>query len=169
MIDYNDYDIDDKELIQAFLDYYKLSFNENEYTILGHTIEIYFQDVTEPHASPGIYDVVRNEWIKDPDCVEIEFTEEHKEKAREFLDRINEYRAEWDNEEIADPEKFYEELQNFLEEIKEYRASGVGKSEEEGMYTFENMVFKWLRRNGTLRILTDLKHDVMQFIYDVER
>jgi len=169
MIDYNDYEVKDKELIEAFLSYFKISFNDKNYTILGHDLEIYFQDINEPHASPGTYDVIEDKWIKDPDCVEIEFTDDHKEKAREYLDQITEFRSRWDNGEVEDKENFIMEIKKYLEDIMEYRSKGVGSSEESGMYSFENMVFKWLRRNGTLRQIVDLKHDVMDSIYDVER
>ena len=41
LIDFKKYD---EEFLEPFLDYYRKNFNENEFTILDHSLEIFFQD-----------------------------------------------------------------------------------------------------------------------------
>jgi hypothetical protein len=164
LIDFEKYD---EEFLAPFLHFYAKSFNENEFTILDHSLEIYFQDKDEPHQSPGIYDIDNNEWKQVPDCVEIEITNEHRERSRTFLDEINDFREDWDSGLINNNEQFLEDLKEYWKTIKDYRAKGLAS--EEGMYSFENIVFKMLRRNNALKTFIDLMRDVKDNIYDVYR
>lgn len=165
LIDFGKYD--DPELLAQFFRYFARAFNKKDFTLLDHDIEIYFQDTSEPHYSPGIYDIKNNEWIQPPDCVVITITDEHRQKALDFLERINEFKEVWDSGIIDDSEEFQEELREFFQGIKDYRRKGLNS--EEGMYSFENIVFKLLRRNGALQTLVDLMREVKNAIYEVYR
>lgn len=158
---------EERELLKEFLGVYAKNFNNNEFKILDHDLEIYFQDANEPHYSPGIYNIETNEWEEGPDCVEIKYTPEEKDKADEFLNRIKELKNRFDDREINSYEDFLTELNDMMDEIKDYRKKGM--SSEDTLYSTENIVFKMLRRNGALEILSNLIHDTKQEIYSVVR
>ena len=164
LVDFQSYD--DPELLHQFLLFFAKAFNENKFTLKDHFIEIYFQDTEENHRSPGMYDIEADEWIKSPDCIIVPITKEHREKAAKFFGEINNYVEMWNSELADDPEKFLGILRNYLAKIKKYREEGLNG--EDGMYSFENMVFKLLRRNGALKTLVTLMRNVKRKLFDVD-
>lgn len=157
----------DPPLMRAFLSYFAKNFNENKFTMNAHSVELYFQDSGEVHRSPGVYDVEDDSWIREPDCVRVEVTEGHREKAREMFSRINGYVEQWNSGLVGDPETFLGILRGHMRSIKAYREAGL--KGPDGMYSFENVVFKLLRRNGALRTLVTLMRNVKRRMFDVEQ
>ena len=51
---------------EYFLNKKSLWNNEHEITIKGKDVELYVQDVREPHKSTGIYSIMQNKWIVKP-------------------------------------------------------------------------------------------------------
>ena len=167
LIDYNEYSEDAANFVRLFLEFFKRDFNNREYDILNHPLEIYFQDVDEIHHAPGIYDIQNNEWIKTPECETIEYSNAEKQKAKEIYDEILELKSKWDSQLVEDKEEFLNELTNFLLDLKKYRQTGLDSNDE--LNSTENLVFKLLRKNGALRTLVELKHDVLNSIYDIDK
>lgn len=161
LIDFSKFE--EPELTKAFLDLYKQKFNEKEATISGHSLEIYFQDINEEHRSPGFYDVTDNLWIREPDMVKYEVTDEMNEKAEEFFDEIRQLESELPS--VKDYHAFAEKLKSETQKIKDYRTEGL--ESEDGMYSFQNIVFKQLRRNGALELLTKIKEETNKNLYEL--
>ena len=66
VVDYSKFD-EDKKFIRDYLRTKATSWNDrHKITIHGHEVEIYFQDIKEPHHSTGIYDVADNRWLVEP-------------------------------------------------------------------------------------------------------
>jgi len=152
IIDFSKYENKDElELTKQLLSYYAKSFNDSKFKLLDHTIEIYFQDETEEHLSPGIYDITKNEWIQEPDCIKVNYTKEQKEKANEYKELVDKLYEEKDS---TDDDKLLTKVKNLFKSIRDSRKKGL--SSKKGMYSDENIVFKMLRRNGTLEELTQL-------------
>lgn len=145
---------DDPILLNEFFKLYAKNFNIKVFKTAGYPIEIYFQDKDERHQAPGIYDIDKDEWIKVPDCVVVDITDKHKDKALEFLARINDFKEKWDSDLVEDVDKFLEEVGELFQEIRDYRKKGLAS--KEGMYSFENTVFKLLRKNKALNTIVDL-------------
>ena len=58
---------EDTELVKKMLDLTRMKWNkDHKIMIFGHEVEIYFQDVNEPHESLGTYSILRREWIENP-------------------------------------------------------------------------------------------------------
>ena len=58
---------EDKELVKKALDGKRFIWNLNhDIFIRDHEVEIYFQDVNEPHVASGLYSLYNNEWITEP-------------------------------------------------------------------------------------------------------
>ena len=164
VVDFKAYE--DPELLHQFLNFFAKGFNENKFTLKDHTIEIYFQDADEPHRSPGIYDVEEDRWIKSPDCIVVTITDEHREKAKEMFGEINNYVEIWNSDLADDDATFLEILRNHLKKIKAYREKGLKGDDDQ--YSFENIVFKLLRRNGALKTLVTLMRNVKKRLFDVD-
>lgn len=165
LIDFNDYSDNQKSLVKDYFMLYKEIFNRNEFELLGYKIEIYFQDIIEPHTSPGIYDIEKDIWLKEPDCVNIHLKPEQIEAVSKFSKEINAFVEIFNNREYNNLDSFLNELKDYTKSLKEYRMKG--QASKLGQYSDQNIVFKQLRRSGDLEKLSNLKKQVKQKLYSI--
>ena len=78
------------------------------------------------------------------------------------MDKIDEV---MDNADKEDYDKAVKHLESFKEKIKKYRNAGL---EKEGEFSYENLVFKVLRRNGYLDKLWDFQDKLMDKKLSIE-
>lgn len=153
MLDFND--IPD-EYLEAFKDYFnakKEIWNKtHNIMILGHEVEVYVQDINEPHYSTGVYSVMNDKWFAEPVFrkEDIDY-EDVISKAEGFIEQINKlselvYKKDFQKAQIG--------VDNLKKKLKRYRQSGL---EQQGEFSTENLVFKTLRNNGYLEQLSNLK------------
>lgn len=157
-------DFDKDDYGQSFPDYlsmYCRSFNENKFQIKGRDLELYFQNVNEPHYSPGIYDVMNDHWIRPPNHEKIIISDEERKTAQEYLDKI----LHLDSLNLNPGEKLTES-QRLFNSIKQLRKKSL--LEEHSEAAFGNQVFKLLRRNGGLQKLSDMIKDSKYNLYLVK-
>ncbi len=109
--------------------------NQFKLSYKGYPIEMYVQDVNEPHFSSGIYSLISNKWIDKPIYNKIEIDDQEIElKAKPLMDEID-----------SAKNKSSEDISALKDKIKQYRKTGL---EKEGEYSIENLVFKELRNRG---------------------
>ena len=142
----------------------KTAFNTtHDITVKGYEVELYAEDVTEPHVSTGVYSVLFDEWVEKPVKENIKIDKEAlKKKAQLMMDKIDEV---MDNADKEDYDKAVKHLESFKEKIKKYRNAGL---EKEGEFSYENLVFKVLRRNGYLDKLWDFQDKLMDKKLSIE-
>ena len=152
VIDYNDLPMD-IELVQDFLKSKSSNWNkEHDVKIYGYDVELYVQDIDEPHHSTGVYSILNNEWITKPQKKKISFNDKSvKDKSNILMDRIEDIYDEMGD---VDNEETIKRVDKLTEKIKKMRQSGL---ESGGEFSVENIVFKVLRRNGMLDRLYDIK------------
>lgn len=143
----------DTELVKKMLDLTRMKWNkDHKIMIFGHEVEIYFQDVNEPHESLGTYSILRREWTENP-VVSIKrpsnmsVTVKAVSILRE-IDRIQELFVEKRYKEA------YEYAKTLKKKIKNMRSIGLSG---DGVYSVENLAFKVLRNNDKLSLLSFLK------------
>jgi len=154
LLDYRNID-ENTELVKEFFNAKKADWNKvHQIMIKGHEVEIYVQDVHEPHISTGIYSLLEEQWIVKPslEVPKINY-ETIKIKAKSIMDQIDRV------EELYKKNNF-EAAQNVSDllkgKIKRLRRCGLA---ERGVYSTENIVFKTLRNNGYIKKILDLKTD----------
>ena len=152
VIDYDDLPME-RDLVQDFLKSKSSNWNkEHDVKIYGYDVELYVQDINEPHHSTGVYSILNNEWNIEPEKKKISFSDKSvKDKANRLMDRVEEIYDEMDDVENEETVKRVDKL---TEKIKKMRQSGL---ESGGEFSVENIVFKVLRRNGMLDRLYDIK------------
>jgi predicted nucleotidyltransferase len=137
------------DILKEFFDAKKNVWNEkHDIIIKGYDVEIYVQDVNEPHISSGVYSILHNKWEIEPKK-ETPNIDDRKilEKGEDFAKRIDHL--------IKTPKDVtIDHLENLRKKIKEFRQSGL---ESGGEYSYENLTFKLLRRNGYIQKLLKLK------------
>jgi len=151
-------------LAKQFLAYFARSFNREDFDLLKHPIELYFQDANEEHDAPGVYDIENDSWLKVPEDVKIEITDDVEAAAAQYKEKAEKLTKAY---EVLPKEyvgNFLKELQAYWDSIRAVRKEGLAAS---GRASFGNQLFKRLRRNGTLGILRALMHQVKDDVYEV--
>ncbi len=144
--DFSQFDEDLLELYQELFKVKKTIFNSDyNIKIFGYDVELYVQNASEAHFSTGVYSVLNDEWIEKP-------VREDKKIDTEILKgKINQWMSKIDtvinNASSEDVESAKEYVKNLKDKIKKFRSSGL---KEGGEYSYENLTFKYLRRNGYL-------------------
>lgn len=143
------------DIVKEFFDAKKNVWNEkHNVKIKGFDVELYVQDINEPHVSSGVYSVLNNEWVVEPSMQKESIdTQKILDKGEYFAKQIdkliNDYRQ---NKDISNEEE------TLRDKLKKFRKSGL---EGGGEYSYENLTFKLLRRNGYIEKLMNLRNDVI--------
>ena len=158
MYDFNESG-NEKELYKDLFKLKKTLFNStHDITVKGYEVELYVQDINEPHISTGVYSVLFNEWLVEPTKEEVNINKkiitDKVEQWEDIIDLVIDDVEESDD----DLETSLEKIQKVKDKLKKYRGCGL---EKEGEYSYENLVFKYLRRNGYIQKLFDFQNDVI--------
>jgi hypothetical protein len=153
VVDYKDVPVD-KDLVQDFFKSKSSNWNkEHDVKIYGYDVELYVQDINEPHHSTGVYSILNNEWKIKPEKKKITINDKSvRDKANMLMDRIE---ALYDELIDGDYNVAIKGVDKLTQKIKKMRQSGL---ESGGEFSVENMVFKVLRRNGMMDRLYDIKN-----------
>ena len=140
----------------------KQVFNDkHDIKIFGYDVELYAQDSVEPHFATGVYSVMDNEWVTKPKKLENEIDKSVLEKKiknwTEKIDKVIETDEPEDDKKLIDSIK---------DKLKDYRKSGL---EKEGELSYENLVFKFLRRSGHIQKLFDISNKALDKELSIER
>jgi predicted nucleotidyltransferase len=135
----------------------KTIFNTNhDIKIFGYEVELYVQNATEAHFSSGVYSVLYDEWDVKPE------KEDSNIDTKILKSKINHWKSQIDtvvdNATEKDIDEAREYIKKFKEKLKKYRSSGLKK---EGEYSYENLVFKYLRRSDYLEKLFNLENKLL--------
>lgn len=142
------------KIVKEFFDAKKNVWNEkHDIKIKNFDVELYVQDVDEEHVSSGVYSVLNDEWVVEP-VQKIETIDVNKilNKGEFFAKQIDKLVDDYkNNKDISGEESI------LRDKLKKFRKSGL---ESGGEYSYENLTFKLLRRNGYIEKLLNLKNDM---------
>ena len=152
----------ESELYKELYNLKKQLFNEkHNITIFGYDVELYAQDTEEVHYSSGVYSVMNDEWISKPKKFRNEVDKVVlTTKIKCWTDKID---SAVESESDEDDSKI---LDNLKDKLKKYRQSGL---EKDGELSYENLVFKFLRRSGHIQKLFDTINKSVDKKLSVER
>jgi len=90
IVDFKDID-ENKDLVKEMFDAKRFMWNQiHDIGINGFEVEVYVQDESEPHESTGVYSVLNDEWITEPNRTEANIDWENvTKKALSLMDRID--------------------------------------------------------------------------------
>ena len=161
IVDFQQFE-DESPLYKELYNLKKQVFNDkHDIKIFGYDVELYAQDNEEPHFATGVYSVMDDEWVTRPKKLENEIDKSVLEKKiknwTEKIDKVIETNEYEDDKKIIDSIK---------EKLKDYRKSGL---EKEGELSYENLVFKFLRRSGHIEKLFDISNKALDKELSIER
>lgn len=154
LIDFKETDYN-LEMLKEFFDAKKENWNEqHKIKIKGFDVEIYVQDVNEKHVSSGVYSVLNNKWVikpnrKNPNIDDNKILNKSEEIAKKIDHLIDESK---DGKDVS------KELEELRKKIKKFRQTGLSSG---GEFSYENLTFKLLRRNGYIGKLLKLKNEII--------
>jgi len=96
-----------------------------------------------------------DDWIRIPEKEEFKIDKDRIiEKSKQWMDIIDNVLEEAEDEDIEDAIKL---LTKYKNKLRKYRTCGLEKG---GEYSYENLVFKYLRRNGYITKLENFKNKI---------
>ena len=154
--DFNQFPKEQKELYEQFFDMKKTLFNiKHDIKILGFEVELYLQDKNSAHFSDGVYSLVNDDFVSKPKKVTNKINMKLlKDKANQWMKIID---GVIKNSKDEDIRKAQEILKKYYKKLKKYRQCGLEKG---GEFSLENLVFKYLRRNGYVGKLIEFRNNI---------
>jgi peptidoglycan hydrolase-like protein with peptidoglycan-binding domain/predicted nucleotidyltransferase len=138
-----------KDTFKELFNLKKQVFNDkHDIKIFGYDVELYAQDETETHKSSGVYSLMEDKWVHQPSKDKVQIDKDViSSKVGNWHEKIDNAIEDLKGDSLEQGKKKIEDLK---EKLKDYRKSGL---EEKGELAYENLVFKFLRRDGTIEKL----------------
>lgn len=158
VVNYSQFPENAQDLYREFFDLKKIIFNQrHNITMFGYDVECFVQDETETTFSSGIYSILYDMWVNEPEKENMNKidTKLLKEKSKQWMNIID---GVVNNIEDEDPDAIKEIVKKYKEKLKKFRNCGLEKG---GEMSLENLVFKLLRRNGYIEKLYELPTDLI--------
>lgn len=134
--------------------------SKHDIKIKNYDVEIYVQDLNEKATSTGIYSILKDKWVTKPVKQKISIDDEKiLSKSDEYTKKIDDLLKKSHQHDVMD------DLKKIYKKIKNFRQTGLDKG---GEYSFENLTFKLLRRNGSIKKLLDLKSALLDKKLSIE-
>jgi predicted nucleotidyltransferase len=135
-------DIPNDVVLKELFDAKKGLWNEQRnIKIKGYDVELYVQNIREPHISSGVYSILKNAWIVKPKHKKIAVNDVSVKQKYQYYSREIKKAVNRNN---------LEKLEKIKDSIKKFRQSGLEKT---GEYSTENLTFKMLRNLGDMELL----------------
>lgn len=153
LLDFKEID-ENFELVKRMLDQTRINWNKkHNIFIRGHEVELYFQDINEPHKANGIWSIMKEEWLKEPTKNDVDLDLDTAEKKAESIVKGIDHAIEAFEE--GNNIDAYQYASKIKKKIANMRSAGLSK---EGVYSPENLAFKMLRNSNYLEKLSNIKN-----------
>ena len=162
LIDFSKID-DNVQLVRSLFDKVGIHWNNvHQIKIYGFEVEIYIEDAKSPSTPSGLYSVSRETWITEPDPEKIDFD---YTTARKKADKIETQANLIDKFANDKPREALKSVKRLKDKIRRMRLAGLRSPAKE--YSAENIAFKILRREETLKKLNNIKYDTYDRILSI--
>jgi predicted nucleotidyltransferase len=147
---------EDEDAIKAYFDATRMRWNDNhDIKVFGYEVEIYIENAAEEHIASGLYSIMDNMWIKEPDPMQVEI--DHvtaRKKSDDIITQVNLI----EKFALQKPQAAMKSIERVRAKIRRLRSAGLKSDKAE--FSAENIAFKILRREETLDKLGKMKHTV---------
>jgi predicted nucleotidyltransferase len=156
-VDFSQFEPKDRDVYKELFQLKKTLFNTtHNITVKGYEVELYAEDINEVHFSTGVYSVLFDQWVDKPEKENVKIDKDFlMKKVKVVMETIDNLM-----EDIVDDDldTALGKIEKFKEKLKKYRSSGL---EKDGEFSYENLVFKFLRRNQYIDKLYNFKNKLM--------
>jgi hypothetical protein len=163
IIDFSQID-ENLELVRKALDGQRFMWNLRHPVILrGHDVECYVQHKDEQHIASGLFSILRDKWIIVPSWKEPNIDQKDiDEKMRVIKSEVKMIKTKARSIGGSDAQELYDYLDRLKRKVMSDRKEGLAKG---GEFAIENLVFKELRRDGTIEQIIELLSQIYSKIY----
>lgn len=154
----------DEGLVKKMFDGKRGLWNDaHDIKIKDLPVEIYVENVGDPHVASGLYSLAKNKWLSEPPKGKVVIDKDDiKSKAQSYLGIVNYLDDLMKNEEY---EKVIIAVDKIKEKLKRMRSSGLAKG---GEFSVENLAFKVLRRSGYIGEVLEMKQEAYDRFRSIE-
>jgi predicted nucleotidyltransferase len=145
------------DLVRDALDGKRFIWNLRHNIFLkGHEVELYFQDINDPHYATAVYSILRDRWLKGPvynppEDVDLEGI---AEKAYYINDTINRmFKKLEESKDRKEIQLINNKAKRLRDKIIRIRKEALA---ERGEFAFENLLFKRLRNEGAIEKIINI-------------
>jgi hypothetical protein len=146
-----------KKIIEEFFETKKKNWGlTTNIKIKNYEVELYVQDINDKSISSGIYSVLNNEWVIEPNKLKTP----HDIDEKKILEKSNDFEKQIDDlvKDTKSGDEKIKQVELIKNKLKKFRQSGL---ESGGEFSYENLTFKLLRRNGYIKKLMGIKTKVI--------
>lgn len=137
------------EIVQALYNSERSNFNRtHNIKIKGIDVELYVEDVNSSVTSNGIYSVIDDIWIKEPQMVKERSVKIDKKELRDLVNSVKSVLADGDSDDIKD----------CINMLYLMRKDSIAT---DGEYGVGNLLFKEIRNRGLLSALKDKYNEMI--------
>lgn len=137
------------EIVQALYNSERSNFNRtHNIKIKGIDVELYVEDVNSSVNSNGIYSVIDDIWIKEPQMVKERSVKIDKKELRDLVNSVKSVLADGDSDDIKD----------CINMLYLMRKDSIAI---DGEYGVGNLLFKEIRNRGLLNALKDKYNEMI--------
>lgn len=155
-----------RDILKAAVDGVRFVWNlRHDVVIRNHDVELYLQDIHEPHTASGLYSLMNDKWIRKPKFDPPEVDEHDvRKKFDGFASEINQMESKLiTSSSLPDNAKeMYKRLIRIKEKIQKMRKDDLAK---DGEFSVGNLAFKMLRNEGYIGKIIDLISKAYARIY----
>jgi len=129
----------------------------------GHEVEIYVQELSEPHYSTGVYSLTKDEWIKKPSKFHMDI--DMRAVVKKAVRIVTAFKQV---EHLVAKHRYPEALaaaHKLHKRMKKQRKAGL---EQGGEMSIENLAYKLARRRGVLDKLTKLRRKAYDCVAGID-
>lgn len=152
------------ELVRKALDGQRFMWNQRHNVVLrGHDVECYVQHKDEQHIASGLFSILNNKWIIVPSWNEPVIDQKDiNEKMRVIKAELRIVKQKMRSASPEEAQQLYDYLERIKKKVMLSRKEGLATG---GEFAVENLVFKELRRDGTIEDIIDTMSKLYTKIY----
>lgn len=137
------------EIVQALYNSERSNFNRtHNIKIKGIEVELYVEDVNSAVTSNGIYSVIDDVWIKEPQIIKERSVKIDKNELQDLVDSVQSVLDDGDSDDIKD----------CIDMLYLMRKDSIAI---DGEYGVGNLLFKEIRNSGLLNALKDKYNEMI--------
>lgn len=166
LLDFKEIDPEHPDLAKQAADGKRWIWNkQHEIFIRGNEVEMYIQQYDEPHTASGLYSLLNDRWIVEPEPKNPQTDPADVEvKAQSFKDEIDSLDKELSEATTNDEAKILaNRLAQLRGKIMRMRKDAFAAGKDE--FSVENLAFKELRNSGYMERVIDLSSEAFDKMF----
>jgi len=153
----------DEDLVRAALDGKRFIWNlRHNITMGGHEVELYFQDMEDPHTASGLYSLLKDEWLAvpthNPPSIDERDVQLKSDGVKRHIDDL-EIDSRTEGKDLND---LIDAASALRSKISKMRKDSLA---QDGEFGVGNLAFKELRNSGYIEKLINVAHKLFDDQY----